>query len=145
MSRCPTPHELPSNQTPPPLSASDDGQDDSSDLDLDDAEYALKISEELGLGQITDVEKFASLPVLWPHPRNPKEAKGEPWSENLREQRSRTLRPSPGNVPQKCKTKSWSNYKPNYTNSPEGIDSEPLTCTRLPDPPPLLSTVRACQ
>ncbi|KAG8843445.1 hypothetical protein FRB96_004042 [Tulasnella sp. 330] len=54
---------------------SDDVHDDSSDLDLNDAEYELKIKKEIGLGQITEAEAFASRPVLLPRPRGTRETK----------------------------------------------------------------------
>ncbi|KAG8995408.1 hypothetical protein FRB94_009721 [Tulasnella sp. JGI-2019a] len=54
---------------------SDEVPDDSSDNELNDVEYAMKINNEIGLGQVTEAEAFASLPVLLPRPKSAKEAK----------------------------------------------------------------------
>jgi len=64
-----------SYREPSPAASDDVSNDDSSDLELDDFEYDLKIRKEIGLGQVTEAGAFASLPVLLPRPRGAKDAK----------------------------------------------------------------------
>ncbi|KAG8954782.1 hypothetical protein FRC03_011374 [Tulasnella sp. 419] len=49
-----------------PTGSEDEPIDDSSDLEFDDRAYAAKIEKEIGLGQPTDSEIVADLPVLLP-------------------------------------------------------------------------------